>query len=404
MPDQSRSGGRTDDADTKSDYLARVAAIAPLLAESADTIERDRRLSSPVLAALHDAGLFRMLLPRPFHGGEIDPLTFVQVIEGVAKIDASTAWCLCQNSVCAMVAAFLPEETAWEIFGNDPKGVLAWGPGPNARAVVAPGGYRATGNFAFASGGRHATWLGAFCQVYESDGTTPRRAASGATIGRTLLFPAGNATMSDIWNVIGLRGTASDAYAVSDLFVNEAFTVARDDLAERRYQQPLYCLPTNSMFSCGFACVALGLARSLLDAFVELTQEKTPRGYKNQLRNSAVTQSEVAEAEARLRGARMYLMGTLGEVWQSVARANTITLEQRITIRLAASHTIQEAVRVADTAYHAAGATAIFASNAFERRFRDIHTVAQQLQGRRSHFETVGRFLLGLEPDSTAFL
>ncbi len=55
-------------------------------------------------------------------------------------------------------------------------------------------------------------------------------------------------------------------------------------------------------------------------------------------------------------------------------------------------------------AYHAAGSTAIFEENPFERRFRDIHTVSQQVQGRREHFETVGQYLLGLAPDTLAWL
>jgi len=186
--------------------------------------------------------------------------------------------------------------------------------------------------------------------------------------------------------------------------VPEAFTVARDDIAERRYRRPLYTVPTRCLYASGFACVALGLARALLDAFIALTQEKTPRGYKSKLRESAATQTEVAGAEARWRSARMYVIGALGDVWAEVERTDSISLEQRVAIRLASSHANHEAVAIADIAYHAAGATAIFAGNAFERRFRDIHTVAQQLQGRRQHYETVGRFLLGVELDSTAFL
>jgi len=58
---------------------------------------------------------------------------------------------------------------------------------------------------------------------------------------------------------------------------------------------------------------------------------------------------------------------------------------------------------VVDTAYHAAGATAIFESNPFERRFRDIHTVVQQYQGRQAHFEAVGQALLGLETEGAMF-
>ncbi|HXM71019.1 MAG TPA: acyl-CoA dehydrogenase family protein, partial [Thermoanaerobaculia bacterium] len=332
------------------DPLERVASLAPLLAASADETERERRLPERLLAAMHEAEMFRLLLPRPMGGAELDPPSFVRVIEEIAKLDASTAWCLCQNDVCSMVAAFLAPEPAREIFGRDPKAVLAWGPGPNARATAVEGGYRITGSFAFASGGRHATWLGAFCSVYEADGSV-QRAPDGTPAARTMLFPAEKATMRDIWHVIGLRGTASDAYSVDDLFVPEAYTIARDDQSERRCRSTLYALPTNSIFSCGFACVALGLARALLDAFSALALEKTPRGYKSRLRESAVVQSDLAEAEARLRGARMYLMGTLGEIWANVERRNAVTLEERMAIRLAATHTIHEATRVADTAY-----------------------------------------------------
>jgi alkylation response protein AidB-like acyl-CoA dehydrogenase len=383
------------------DYLARAEVLTSHIAALADEIERERRLIAPLLAALMEAGLFRLLLPRALDGAELDPPTFVRVIEAIAKADGSTAWCLCQNTVCSLVAGWLPPASAREIFG-EPRAVLAWGPGP-ARAVAATGGYRVTGSWSFASGGRHATWLGAHCPVYEADGKA-RIDSAGNPIVRTLLFPAAAAPMTDIWQVVGLRGTASDAYAVTDLFVPDAFTLIRDDPAERRETGVLYAMTTNTLFACGFACVALGLARSLLDALVALAMEKTPRGYKARLRDSAVIQTEIAAAEARLRGARLYLLGTLDEVWDGVQRTNALSLDHRIAIRLAATHTIQEAVQVADTAYHAAGATAIFDRNPFERRFRDIHALAQQVQARRSHFETVGRHLLGVGIDDLQFI
>jgi alkylation response protein AidB-like acyl-CoA dehydrogenase len=384
------------DGERVIDYLARAEALAPGVAAASDEIERERRLPAPLLAGLIDAGLFRLLLPRTLGGAELDPPTFVRVIEAIAKADGSTAWCLCQNNVCAIVAAWLPLESAAKVFG-DADAVLAWGPGP-ARAVATAGGYRVTGAWSFASGGRHATWLGAHCPVYEADGTQ-RLGADRAPVERTLLWPAAVTPMTDIWRVVGLRGTASDAYAATDLFVPDAFTLIRDVPAGRRETGPLYCMTTHILFACGFACVALGLARSLLDALVALALEKTPRGLTSKLRDSAVVQGEIASGEARLRSARMYLMGTLDEVWNEVERTNRFSLDQRMALRLAATHTIHEAVQVADMAYHAAGATAIFVGNPFERRFRDIHTLAQQVQARRAHFETVGRHLLGLDPD-----
>src|SRR5262249_53621205 len=199
-----------------ADVAGRVRTLLPMIAAHAEETERERRIAAPLVAAMLEAGLFRMLLPRPFNGTETDPLTFIGAIEEIAKADASTAWPFCQTAVAGMIGAYLPPETGMEISG-DPKPVLAGGAGPAGRAVASEGGYRVTGNFAFASGGRHATWMGAHVPVHELDGTS-RRTPSGAPVVRTVLFPATAAIMTDIWHVMGLRGTGSDAYAVNDLF------------------------------------------------------------------------------------------------------------------------------------------------------------------------------------------
>jgi indole-3-acetate monooxygenase len=380
--------------------VERARRLVPLIEAAADRIEAERQLPDPVLAALFDAGLFRLLLPRALGGAEVDPMTFTEVMEMLAAVDASTAWCLCQASGCSMVAAYLHRDVAARIFGRDPRALLAWGPGPEARAVAVEGGYRVTGTWQFASGARHATWLGGYCPIWEADGT-PRHRVDGTRLGRTMLFPAVSVRLLDVWRVIGLRGTGSDSFAVEDLFVPHEHSAARDDPAERRDPGLLYCFPISSLYASGFAGVALGLARSTLDAFVALAKGKIPRGLSAPLGDNAVVQAQVARAEARWLAARSLLMTSLEEIWLGVGSTGRLSLEQRVRIRLAATHAIQEAKEVVDAAYQAAGATAIFTESAFERRFRDMHTVAQQLQGRPAHFETVGQFLLGREPDTT---
>jgi indole-3-acetate monooxygenase len=91
----------------------------------------------------------------------------------------------------------------------------------------------------------------------------------------------------------------------------------------------------------------------------------------------------------------------MADVWKALSAGFLITVEQRITIRMAATHAIHKAREAVDFAYNAAGATAIFEHHPLERRFRDIHTVTQQLQGRLSHFETVGAWMLGVDADLT---
>ena len=166
------------------DYVARARSLGPALAEAADEIERNRELPASIVSALIENGLFRLLQPRSLGGAELDPMTYTRVVEELASLDASTGWCVEQANGCSMVAAYLDPDVAQEIFGP-PDGIVAWGPvghGPDG---------------------------GPLCR------------ADGGENLRTLLFPRAHATMTDIWHVVGLRGTGSDRYSVTDLFLRE---------------------------------------------------------------------------------------------------------------------------------------------------------------------------------------
>jgi indole-3-acetate monooxygenase len=384
--------------------IARAEALRPGVAAAAPEIEEGRRLPPALLDQLHEARLFRLLLPRSSNGIETDPVTFFNVIETIARADASTAWCLSQAGGCAMSAAYLAPMVAEEIFGRDPRAVLAWGPGPRVKAIECEGGYRVTGVWAFASGGRHATWLGAHCPIFMADGA-PRLDADGHQVERTMLVPARDVQWTDIWHVVGLRGTASDQFALTDHFVRGDHTITRDysqPAKECRESGPLYRMSAMTCYEVGFSGVALGIARGALDDFVDVARNKVPRGQKYPLRDNAVVQSNLAMAEAGVRAARAYLLQSIGEIYRSLtASGDTLTVDQRIIIRMASTYAIHKAREAVDTVYNAAGATAIFRSQPLERRFRDIHTVTQQLQGRLSHFETVGAWMLGADADLT---
>jgi len=386
--------------DAGGEYLQRACDFAPELAAAAPEIERQRELPERVVAAMAEHGFFRMLLPRSLGGAELLPGPYVAVVEEIAKADASAAWCLNQGAGCSMTAAYLDAEAARDIFGG-PRDILAWGPGPG-QAHKVKGGYRVTATWSFASGSHHATWLGCHVPIYDDNGAQLRH-ADGAPVIRTALFPKSQTEMTDIWHVIGLRGTGSDKYSVNDLFVPEQYVVARDE-GTRREPGLLYRFSSLQLYAAGFAGVAMGIARSALDAFIELARDKVPFRGQRTLRENNVIQSQVAQAEARLRSASAFLYQSLEEITEEVARTDGLTLDQRMTIRLASTFAIHQSMNIIDTAYHAAGSTAIFEENPFERRFRDIHTVSQQLQGRQEHFETVGQHLLGLQSDGYAWL
>jgi indole-3-acetate monooxygenase len=371
--------------------IERARALAPLIGREADEIERTRRLTQPVVSALIENGLYRVLLPQSVGGAEAPPEIFMQMLEEVAKADASTAWCLGQCTVCAMTAAYLDADAAREIFAA-PTGILAWGSIAHEVQAV-PGGYRATARWDFASGCRQASWLGAHVQIVEADGTR-RRKPDGAPEVRTILFPVGSATLHDVWDVIGLNGTGTDSYSVDNLFIPEKFAVLRDDPTALRETGPLYRITTYTMFGLGFAAVSLGVARATLDAAIDLARGKASFGLKAMRENNAV-QGAIGRLEGNLRAARAYLYAAANEAWRDLTETGSLGEQHRIALRLASTWTIHQAASVVDAAYHMAGATAVFRANKFERRFRDMHAIAQQVQARNNHYEDVGKAILG---------
>jgi len=382
-----------------ADPVRRAQQLRPLIESAGGAIERDCVLPPELLALLHEAGLFRLLLPRSCRGEEVEPAVFVAAIEEIAKGDASTAWCMVQGSGCSMTAAYIDPVVAREIFG-DRDAVLAWGPsGANAKATAVKDGYRVTGTWPYASGIRHAPWLGGHSQLVDAEGR-PVCGPDGKPAERTMLFPKSKATIHHVWQVIGLKGTGSDTYTVTDLFVPARYTFTRESATDRRETGPLYGFSSYQLYGAGFAGVALGVARATLDAFIPMASTKAPMLIAKPLRDNAVVQSKVAIAEAQWQSARAYLMQTLSHMWDMASRGETFTLQQRATLRLAAINATHQSRKIIQTVYHLAGGSAIFESEPFERRLRDIHAVTQQVQGQFVNFELVGQVLLGLPSTS----
>ena len=379
--------------------LARARGLIPLLAAAAARIEAARELPGDVLDAMHDAGMFRLLLPRSLGGFELKPAEYVQCIEAIAMGDASAAWCMNQASGCSMTSAYLAPEVSREIWGGK-RDVLAWGngPGSSSKAVRAEGGWRVSGGWSFASGSRHATWLGAMAPCFNADGSPVSR-PDGRQWERTMLLPRQHARVDpDVWNVMGLSGTGSDSFALSDLFVDDAHSVTRESPDERREAGTLYRFQAMQLYAGGFSNVALGAARALLNAVIELAKGKVQLGGTEHLRDNNAVQHTIGYWDAALKAARAGLLRVLDEVWEDVDRAGEISVANRIAIRQATTFAIHTARDATYHVFHEAGSTAIFANGPFERRLRDVSAVAQHLQGRRTHFETVGVFLLGGEP------
>ncbi|WP_179130915.1 acyl-CoA dehydrogenase family protein [Candidatus Entotheonella palauensis] len=375
--------------------LEAAKSLAPEIRSCAGATEAARELPRPLFEAMADAGIFHMAIPRALGGEEIDLPTYVQVIEEIAKADASTAWVTNQTAIFATFAARMPPEDARAIWMDTPRCVISNTPMPTAQAVVVPGGFRVTGEQGYSTGCRHASWIASRAQVIEHG--SPRLLDNGQPETRLLFVPIGEAELLDTWHVRGLRGTGTNHFAVRDVFVPDNRTML--DVGAPLYETgPLYQLPRTLLFASGDASVALGTARSCLSAFIELAAEKSPRyaSVGGMLCDQPLVQADVGLADAHIRAGRALLTETIREVWDTVSTTGTVSLDQRVGLRTAATHTIRLAIDAVDLVYNAAGATSIYDGHPIQRAFQDIHVISQHVQSRRAHYELVGRYWLGV--------
>jgi alkylation response protein AidB-like acyl-CoA dehydrogenase len=302
-----------------------------------------------------------------------------------------------QGANFATFAARLAPDVAREIWIDTPRSVVANTPGPSAKAIVVPGGYRVTGKQPFSTGCRHASWIAAHAQIIDNGEV---RQKDGKPEARYLLMPVAQVELLDTWRTRGMRGTGTHHFEVKDVFVPEARTVLPRG-APQLYGGVRYKVPPSLGYAGGDAAVALGVARSCLEAFYELAGAKTPRYMTGQLREQAMVQFTVGQAEAALRSGHAYLMEAVEELWNELTSTGAVTLERRVNLRLATTHGIRLAAQIVESIYSAAGATAAFEGNLIQRHFQDIHVITQHLQGRLAHYETVGQHWMGLPIDDS---
>jgi len=164
-----------------------------------------------------------------------------------------------------------------------------------------------------------------------------------------MLVPRKDVRLQDAWNVMGLKGTGSDAYALEDVFVPERFTMGRDEAEDRREDGLLYKFSMSNVYSFVFAALALGIARRMLDDARTVVIEKLPYGTKQPLRENNVIQAQIGRAEGGWRAAHGYIYATAESLWQSMAKTPSLSLDQRIELRLSSVWTIHQAEDIART-------------------------------------------------------
>jgi indole-3-acetate monooxygenase len=373
--------------------LDAARSIAPIINEHLGTIDQDRLLPKAVVRALIEAGAFRMLVPRSLGGDELDPMTVCEVVEDLSIRDGAVGWCAMIGACNGVFGGLLPSAGAAEIYA-DRDVVLAGQFRPSGTAVQVEGGYRVTGRWPFASGIMHSQWLMGGCQIVE-----PRGGSTG--VAKLMFMPRGDATLLDTWHVGGLRGTGSHDFEANDVFVPVCRTVSFADPPVA--PGPLYSLPSIALFATMIASVSLGIARHAIELFKELAGVKKPTYSQGLLRDGAVAQSHLGEAEGFLRAGRAFLFESLRSAWQAALRGERLTWHDRGLLWLSATQAVTQALHAVDLVYRAGGAASVYTSTHLERCLRDIRAASQHLTVMTANYEVAGQLFFGADVSRTVW-
>jgi indole-3-acetate monooxygenase len=381
-------------------FIEAAKGFAPQIQASADEIERSRRLPLPLVDAMAQAGLFRLWIPRSLGGEETDPMTLVRVVEEVSRVDGAAGWCLGIGGTYGVFGGYLSADAAHEIYGSDPLVRTAGALRPFGNAVVVDGGYRVTGRWPLGSGSQHSGWIVGGCRIL--DGDQPRLLPNGTPLMRVLFFRAADCEILDTWHSIGLRGTGSHDYTVTDVFVPAARSLSlREPPVE---PGPLYAMPTIAVSAPALAAVGLGIARHAIDLLLELAQTKIASRSRQSLREDVTMQASLGQAEAVLRSGRAFLYETLEEGWKVANAGQPLSVSQRALLWLASTHAVTSAKQATELMFSAGGSASPYTSGGLERCLRDVHAVGQHLTLTPPNYQMAGQAFLNFDMRATPLL
>jgi alkylation response protein AidB-like acyl-CoA dehydrogenase len=378
-----------------------AAALRPAMRGYREEIEGAQRLPPALVKELRAAGFYRMVIPRALGGLQVDPLTYLRVVELLAEGVGSVGWNIANNSIGQLVTLGLPDEGVREIYGHGADAIIAGtAVQGGGQAVPVAGGYRVSGRWQFGSGCQESAWMLGSFQIL--DGGRPRLDPHGKPLYWRGVFPRAEAEIvAGSWDVAGLRGTGSFDWTVRDVFLPERRTMVHAgiplDNQWERWPGITYALPAPCWVGPHHSAVITGIARAGIDALIALAVAKTPRGRTGMLCENPQVQDAVGRADAILNAGRAYRSAMIAELWNTLAAGRETTLEQRARCRLASTYAADSARQAMDLVYRHGGSTSFQRESRLAECWRDLHVVGQTVTVAPEWYPIGGRAYLGLD-------
>src|SRR6201987_5905059 len=378
-PSTGQTLGTNADEQAYVAMMARARALIPQLRDRAARTEELRRLPPETERDLNEAGLFRIVQPKRVGGSELDYVSLVDCAELLGKGDASVAWNFANLASHHWMLGMFDKHVQDRVWGKDPNGLIASSfIFPAGRARKVDGVYRLKGSWPFSSGVASCEW-NMLASVVSSDDE-----ADGIEY-RIFLVHRNDYRIIDTWNAAGLQGTGSNDVEVRDAFVAEPQTVAVSDLAggptpgSKVNPNALYTLPVFSLFPFVLSGVALGNAQACLDDYIDVARHRTSTYNRAKLGDMQSTQIKIAEASAKIDGARVIMRSSCIEAMTDARTGRNPDMAAKTKYRRDGAFSVNLCTEAVSLLFSASGARGLFTTGVLQRQFRDAHAINSHL-------------------------
>ncbi len=368
--------------------LEQARKLAPAIAADAEACEQSGTMPTAIVDSLRDCGLFDIMVPRSLGGSEVSAVTALAVFEELCAADASIGWSYMANASTSAFSAYLGDDAVEVMFAGRPA-IMGGQFSPKGPSVAVDGGYQVQGRYQFGSGTAHADWVGG--GTIEMDGQAPRM-VDGRPIIRAFFVPRSEVEFLGNWDVLGLIGTGSFDYAISERVVPAGFTFEITNPEQHRGGS-LYGLGVLGMTSIGHAGFALGVSRRAVDELLTLAGRKQRMGHPTPVAGIERFMFQLGGVTAKLKAARALLFQTFAQSQQQLESEARLDEELALGIRQATTHIAHVSAEVVDLAYHWSGTDGI-RPGIMQRLYRDTHVSTQHIFVDDSTFTQYGRHLL----------
>ncbi|MER7311785.1 MULTISPECIES: 3-hydroxy-9,10-secoandrosta-1,3,5(10)-triene-9,17-dione monooxygenase oxygenase subunit [Streptomyces] len=355
-----------------NEVLDAVRALLPAIGERAVAADENRRIPEGTIGELAGAGVFRMLQPARYGGLEAHPADFYRVVREISAVCCSTGWVASVLGVHPWQLGLFPRRAQDDVWGEDPDTRISSSYAPVGRLTPVDGGYELTGRWSFSSGCEHAGWalLGALVV-----------GAEGRPVDfLTVLAPRRDYRIEDVWDVVGLRGTASNDILVDAVFVPAHRVLRNYEQAQLRgpgqqvNQGPLYRLPFGTVFTSAITAPVIGAVSGGYASYVSLMKERVRLSLGGgRFAEDPFAQVAIARAASDVDATVLQMDRNLRELYELAEAGKDIPVELRLRARRDQVRGTERAVAAIDLLFKTAGGTSLRRGNPVERAWRDAH-------------------------------